>query len=351
MTVSSNKQFDRCILHVGCEKTGTSSIQLFLSVNRPLWKKEGVLYPVACGSLYGGSQWNFAAIAQREPWVDELGRRMGIASPDDQQELAGRVFNEVQREQAEMTDPHNLVISSEHFHSRLKCVEEIAALKAFLEPLTLSFEIIIYFRRQDRVAASLYSTHIKSGNLSPTPFLPALDAPEAYYFNYAQVYWNWMEVFGEAAMRPRVYSPAAFETGDLIRDFCSTSGLEYEGKRRPEPQNVSLDAAGSRFLVAVNRLLAKDPMRSASDRELLIKMLEQVRPGRTYPFNREAARNFLAQFSEINQWLARVAFPGSPPELFDDDFSDYPDGQFLPEGDHPEAVAIGLELWKGLLGI
>lgn len=44
-------------LHIGTEKTGTTTIQTFLSSNRLLLQKYGYIFPKTIGS--NGSQWSF----------------------------------------------------------------------------------------------------------------------------------------------------------------------------------------------------------------------------------------------------------------------------------------------------
>ena len=42
---NSNKRFDRIILHIGTEKTGTKAIQQFLQNNRERMIAQNILYP------------------------------------------------------------------------------------------------------------------------------------------------------------------------------------------------------------------------------------------------------------------------------------------------------------------
>ena len=70
-------QVDRIVLHIGTEKTGTSSVQHFLSKNRVALAAEGVVYPRFTGPN-GGSQWGVVAAVLEQPWKMDIGTRLGI---------------------------------------------------------------------------------------------------------------------------------------------------------------------------------------------------------------------------------------------------------------------------------
>ena len=77
------KRFARCVLHIGTEKTGTSTIQRFLTINRAALIRDGVIYPSVTGKN-GGTQWGFVACAQKEPWKTDVGEVLEIHSASDQ---------------------------------------------------------------------------------------------------------------------------------------------------------------------------------------------------------------------------------------------------------------------------
>lgn len=157
-----------CVIHIGTEKTGTSSIQRFLSANRHRLLSDGVVYPTGCGAE-GGSQAAFVAASQRHPWDTRLGRGLGITSSVTQLALREKLSKNI----AECTahSPRGrLLISSEHFHSRLLEIDEIVSLKKLLEPYVDNFRVIAYLRRQDRLAVSSFSTKIKAGAVNPMIF-------------------------------------------------------------------------------------------------------------------------------------------------------------------------------------
>lgn len=342
----AEKQFGRCVLHIGTEKTGTSTIQRFLSLNRGAFLQDGVVYPAATGRN-GGSQWGFVACANDRTWETDVGAALGIATAEAQEGYRAALRRELQREFAAAARADTLLISSEHFHSRLGSPEAIARLRDYLAPWVAEFVVVLYLRRQDRVAVSHYSTKIKSGNAAPVLFPGAPKGVQPYYFDYERIYQNWCAVFGAAALRVRLFEPATFAGGDLLSDFCAAAELQAAGKQRPPPQNEALDSAAAAFLLEVNRQLPNlvDGKRNA-ERDALARLVASLCRGRIYPASRAAAQDFYQRFAASNQRLKELIFPDRAGPLFDEDFSDYPEGvdQLVPR--YEDAVALAIRIWR-----
>lgn len=191
-------RFKHCIVHIGTEKTGTSSIQLFLDRNRHAFAQEGVVYP-QLGK--GGSQWELVAVAHSDPWKDvSLSRHLGINGPKDLSIYKVQLIDELDNQFSAATHGDKLIVSSEHFHSRLQNTKSIAGLRDFLDRWCASYEIVVYFRRQDRVAVSFNSTRVKSGATSPNEGLPGTIDKVPRYYRYDKIFDDWARVFGRDTM-------------------------------------------------------------------------------------------------------------------------------------------------------
>ncbi len=340
------KRFKRCVLHIGTEKTGTSTLQRFLTVNRKELVRDGVIYPSATGNN-GGTQWGFVACAQNKPWETDVGVALGIHSAMDQELYREALRKKLLREFAAAPKANVLLISSEHLQSRLFSKETIARIKAFLEPWVERFEIVLYLRRQDRVAVSLYSTKIKSGNPTPILFSGAPKGPVPYYFDYDKIYDNWCAVFGEETLKVRLFSPHEWEQGDLVYDFCTVCGLRPEGKRMPVVENESLNQMGADFLLEVNRKMPRmvEGQRN-KERDAVTRLISELCHGKNYPASRKEAMKFYHRYLECNARIKEKAFPDRSEPLFDEDFSDYPESVDKLEPRYADAVELALRIWK-----
>ncbi|MDO6746285.1 hypothetical protein [Gilvimarinus sp. 1_MG-2023] len=316
---------NRIVLHIGTEKTGSSSIQHFLSKNRVALAEEGVVYPRFTG-LHGGSQWGVVAAVQKKPWNSEIGTLLGIHDAAGADAYRQQLVKAIDDELLACSGCHTLIFSSEHFHSRLKKPARLRELKSWLSRWSDNVQVVVYFRRQDRVAISHYSTKLKTGNSEPPVFPPIIDDSLPYYYDYERIYANWTQVFGEKSVQAGIFSPKHLTGGDLLTDFCERVGLTETGKIRPAKINESLNEMGVQVLLELNRQWPKRARKGINpSRELLVANIAREYSGRCFPAVRDQAQAFYAHFTAGNARLANTVFPELNGQLFDDDFDDYPE--------------------------
>ena len=344
-TTVPRKRFAKCIVHIGTEKTGSTAIQEHLKHNRDGLLEAGVLYPASAGRVYA-SQIEFVGAIHNQPWVQDIGQALGIEDEQGQAAFRQRLSTELEKEFEKHPEAHTLLISSEHFQSRLHGPVMIGKLKAFLDPWVETFEIIVYFRRQDQVSLALEATRLKS-----TIQLKAIQPLNTFrtmprYFAYDTIHENWETVFGKAAMKARLYQPKAWPDEDIVQDFCAACGLPSPTARAHRP-NRSLNRKGFHFLHALNRVYpaengyGQDPRRAA-----LVKLIAQQYAGHYYPIGRAEAETKYAMFAETNERLRQMAFPDYPAPLFDEDFSYYPEIPEPSEPSYDDAVEIATFIWN-----
>jgi len=310
------------VVHIGTEKTGTTTIQNFLACNRQQLRQEGCLYTAYTGAN-GGSQWGFVAAVQKKPWRSDVGARLGIFDECTALAYRKKLIDSIERDLRE-GDYQTLLISSEHFHSRLASGISILNLKHFLSRWSDNIKIFFFLRRQDRVAISRYSTKLKSGIVSKV-FYPMPGRPTKYY-DYELIYKNWSTVFGNENIAVHIYERCVRQPGGLLQSFCSACDISMAGKSIPKNTNLSLNKVGVDLLLELNRrwpvsqLSKRDPAR-----EHIVARIAEEYAGRCHLATRSEAELFYAKFIAGNARLANILFPDSGQALFDDDFSDYPD--------------------------
>ena len=101
----------RLILHIGSDKTGTTSIQKALSLSRNYLAQKGVLYP----QLENSDNHNLLAVSfmgkeRRQP--RRLVRRYG--NSDAVLSASGNAWLAI-KQQLEQNDFHTVILSGEHF--------------------------------------------------------------------------------------------------------------------------------------------------------------------------------------------------------------------------------------------
>ncbi|MBE7213944.1 hypothetical protein MK852_17105 [Shewanella benthica] len=178
----------RVILHIGTEKTGTTSIQHFLSENRQQLLKHGVLYP----HIGPRSDAHFDLVNALHP-LDNNGRRMEFLPPvthdDDYYWNALSACIEDNRDKT-------IILSAEHFSSRLKN-NALGYIRDFFDKLDIKPEILIYLRPQEEYIESSYSTAIKSGSHQTFEQVMKQYQRQPHRYNYSILLALWGDFFGQ----------------------------------------------------------------------------------------------------------------------------------------------------------
>jgi hypothetical protein len=339
------KRFRTCILHIGCEKTGSTTLQKFLHGNRERLAHAGYFVPLSLAPAPHDRGLNHACLPtlamDDRAFGGDLRDAAGIS--DARALLAYRqaIFAGFRDEVAGApADADTLILSSEHCHSRLCSVQSIRHLRQFLEPFCETFRIVVYLRPQHEVAISFYGMFLLAGDCTLDMF-PPLVPPPGYgkivhtppsYFDYAALLDRWARVFGEDAVDPRLFDTATLRSWDIIDDFSAGLGLPSTELVRPPAQNTNISAAAQHFLMRLHAGGCGDGL-SPAVRAVLSDLLRARFPGGGVRPARRDAEAFFAQFTAGNEAVRARWFPRRQ-SLFACDFSDYPAQHRAPGPQH-----------------
>jgi hypothetical protein len=273
-----------CILHLGSEKTGTSSIQKYFGQNRDSLLGRGYWYPRAFSNPVG-----HVHLLLSDAAVDgSLGPNLP-AAVDFRKE-----YDTVFRKSGAKT----CVLSSEFFHSELRERAAVERLKEFLSPYFDSFRLFYYARRQDHMLASMHSTSVQGGWTTNRDAMSVYPTKGHYYFDHKAVCDLWAGVFGREALTCRIFERDKLANGDIIDDFRVGIGLGLEQGREAVTSNESLNFETMNVLLLLNGSRHKD---NKDLRRRLIN-IGRRRGGKRIPMLKRAdARDFLAKFSDANR--------------------------------------------------
>ncbi|MCJ9429806.1 hypothetical protein [Kordiimonas marina] len=336
------KPFQVCYLHIGAEKTGSTSLQAFLKANRDRLKAHGYLFPYAPGD---DNQPALAAYAQEDTSDKNLMGLAHVRADESIEAFRARLEKAMDEEAAAASGLKALVLTNEHCHSRIHTPEEAARLAAFLRRYADEVRIIFYVRRQDLAAISLLTTALKMGH---TRIRPQMNIKTmVLYYNYWRIAEMYEQAFGEGTLTVRLFDRAHFKDGDLIVDFCDLLSLPADAEwEEIQPQNLSIQPIAQRFLSTFNKLRngGNGPKADGYRRDL-IAMLEDKFTGKGVMPPKDYARKFQNLYRWSNEKLRKRYFPDLPAPLFGDDFSMYGDSQkdWMPTPQ--DALTMGAELW------
>lgn len=267
----------RVILHIGLHKTGSTSLQMALSLGGG-----GFLYPTtgrgkAKTLRYGHHL--LAAALLRQP-EHELWRRL-------REEIEGSEL---------------VILSSETFDTLTD--EEVDALARWLSEA----HIVMYLRRQDRFAQAMYGTDVLSFGESREfrKYLPRTE------LDYLKLYKRWSARFPVTVVP---YEKPSLTGGDVVPDFAARAGINLAAAPRVNrglPRTVvelakSIRAAGGSELDVYHLIIAAEAVYRRSEISADILPPDQ-------------ARACYELFREGNVELASLL--GRPRLFEEDDFGD-----------------------------
>lgn len=301
----------KCILHIGTEKTGTSSLQEFLHQNRKILAAHGYLYTKSVGLRNNQS---LSIAAYNTDRRDNFTRSRGIYDDRDLIAYQNAKINALRVELKHAKGMHTVIFSSEQIQSRLRTDDEISRLKNILNGLGFDqISIVVYLRAPEEIANSLYSTVVKVGSTNANPPGPG----SKYWHNlcdHRKTLMRFRNIFGLEAIVPRIYSKAELVNGSIIDDFIETVGLPYSMNEYviPKPQNESMTVLGVEILRRINLeipmfLDGQKPNPLRGDIESYV--LEHLNDGARYAMPMDLRRQYEDAFMEGNEWVRSEYFP------------------------------------------
>lgn len=318
-----------CFLHIGSEKTGTSSIQRYFGKNRVAFLEQGVWHPECLTTEAGEVQRRLSDAALREPI-------------DMQSSLAREFHAEYQRASAD--GAHTAIISSEFFHSRYRGSKQLAHIKTFLREYFDNVRVIYYCRRQDHLMTSMHSRAIRGGWASDDPG-SVYDQKGHYYFDNLAICNLWSKVFHKENLTCRVFDRSKLHNGDVIDDIASIVGAPTDGVRRDVNESLSF--------VCLNALLLFNRSRHKTDRRMRrrIVLTDERQQGARQPFMTKVdARNFLARFDESNAEFFATYIDPSLGAGFSGGFESFPDTITRPSSEDVRAFLQEADLEEAIVG-
>ena len=160
--------FKRCILHIGGEKTGSTSLQQALSRNRESLHKSGVYVPDR--ATFKDNNWGFVAIAQHNPEVSSY--KGSLDENETHEDGVARLLKQYKqdfKQKAKGCD--QLLVSSEHLQTLVN-PRGIQRLLSWISTLAEECILVYVARRQDYIIRSLYSTALRAGTSTSFMFNP-----------------------------------------------------------------------------------------------------------------------------------------------------------------------------------
>lgn len=300
----------KLILHIGCEKTGTTSIQNTLAANRyTLENKYGYYYPTSLGHK---NHTKLAIYCCNED--KNLSRFLprGVSLDEFRKNLQEEFVTEIQS-----TSAKTVIISCEWLHPRLRDESEFRRLKFLLSDLFEEVFVLLYIRRQDKLAMSLYSTSLKAGNYRPFSFPQITENGDLpYALDFLEIYRRWKYCFVPDGMQVRVFDRKVLYGNDVVKDFLMAVDCGLGDIRFYQDDNRSLNTIGIAVMRALNLILhwSNKVVKSSVARKLR-HWVASFFYGHAELASEHEMEIFLKNFEQVNSELEREYWEDSNTRL------------------------------------
>jgi len=290
------KRMKTLYLHIGTHKTGSTTLQTFLTHNKRTLEAKGIFYPTN-GSYFSGCSQKPLALA------------ILPAGPGNLQNNAGppveRYIREI-RQDIQRTSCDKILLSAEHFsHSITR--EDVLAIRDLFSPLISRFKVIVYLRRQDKRIESGYNQMVKTGRVSCVfeEYVEKVLSDANSHLFYDRLLSLFSDIFGKTNLMVRPFEKSQLNPKGIISDFLGLLGIDSDSDFRvTDDKNQSLPLElievmrlyGSQLLGIKQRKLFNQFVTSAA---LDIDLTKY-----TF-FSSALRRRVLGFFEESNRYVAR----------------------------------------------
>lgn len=326
------------ILHIGGEKTGTTTLQATLGANRASLAASGILFSRAAG---GDNHVLLPLHATAGIGTDDLRQAAGFGDAGIFGNFLAR-FPEVLRREAEASGARILIYSSEHLSSRIRDAEAVRRVWSVLGQIADEIRLVYYARPQTELVLAAWSTMLKSGSAAPFALERILANPAP--FDHAALAERWGAFFSDPYWVFRAYQRGQLVGDDIVADFCAATGLSPALLPQRQPVlNRTLDAPRAEFLRLWNARHGVQPdTPQQGGRGEVVRVLERLSSGPALALGAAEAAALEARFGPGNAAVAARFLRRE--RLFAS--ADAPADATLPALRPEQAVEIAAALWQ-----
>lgn len=293
--------FDTIYLHIGLQKTGTTAIQQTLWKNRDNLREQGFLYP----SFLGTNHTKLALFTVEEKGLENLKALNRIDDhdyPDFIKSFPNVFFEKIKEEvNSSKERVYKLILSNEHLSARVIHSHEVKKIHDLLKAFSSNTVLIIYLRRQDNFALSLYSQAVKGGT--------SLEFHD--WYEGEKVYWDWYtlislwsSVFGKEKVIIRIYDDIG-ENKNVVDDFFDAVEISKDGiDLSYNNVNKALGFIQIQYLRILNQYMPRIVEGQINEKRQKILSALQQQKGESMVLSNEEREKICSYFLKNNSRLA-----------------------------------------------
>lgn len=297
MDLLDDEMSKKLIIHIGANKTGSSAIQRFLSMNSLALREEGVVVPNE----------NFQ-VADKTQGHHVFGFQDLLKSPSE-----GRKQLEGMLDAVDVAYPeaNTILLSAENLAAN-------PAAPSLFEDLVKRYDtrLVIYIRRQDEyILSSWQQWHSKIS----VDFWAWLISVVGVMGNWRAYLENWETVIPRGKITVRIYERPKLKGGDVIADFHSMLGISKPLSTLAYPKRVVNPSFSDAImdLVKGNELIFQN-VHDNDFYNFVVRLTgdKYIKTSRESSLSFAQRRSILGRYKRQNSWVKESYFPHIDGELF-----------------------------------
>ncbi|HEC1784728.1 TPA: hypothetical protein R1727_001135, partial [Campylobacter lari] len=299
-------------VHIGTEKTGTTTIQQFLLENYNLLLKQNMVYPKSF--LKGNQHW----------WIADLACDVTLNKVDDFRKIILNgdylsVINEINQHRDK-----RFIFSSEGICRNCFCKEHIYNLSNIFKIFGFDkIYVVLYIREISEFIRSYSVQNIQGwAHFNTDKIIPSMH-PRIYSFDFKRILEDFSEVFGKENLIVKLFDKCEFYQGDLLKDFIYNINLQWDEKFIiPQKRNKSLDLLGIELQRRLNKIFpykfhSNPPYMPIKKNEIRIDGLRYIKKyfqnssdlHLKFQPSKKIIQSYIDYFKESNEWVRKEFFP------------------------------------------
>ena len=305
----------KAFIHLGLEKTGTTSFQHCLFENYKYLIGKKILYPKNLGSK---NHRNLATCCLMPSKRDDHARSLQLKSQGDFDDFFSKNKSSLKSQIQDNSGASVCILSSEHFHSRLLNHQNILRFRDLIADLFEDVIFYLHLRPQVDLAVSLASTAARCHSTVNSSFFTNVK-PGSLYYDYFKLYTRWKEVFPGSKIKVYPYKlrPSFME---IFKEEMLSLGPDVSDISLAKRENAALDVRAMALINALNSssLPSEKKYRIKPSVLNLLSFEDPLR------LSRDFADRFQKQFAISNHDLCQQ-LEDFPIENLHPDMSKYPE--------------------------
>ena len=218
----------KLLLHIGCPKTGTTTIQNSLKFNNKKSIENGFFYLTLenIRNIFDQKleETNAHLLSVYFNNNHSNFKKRNLSTFKEKEDLRVKILNQYKDKIKTIPNNiHTVIISSEQFYENMD-ENNLPFLKTFLNYYFNEIKIICYIRQQVDTANSYFSTKLLLGWLGSQDFEQALNKDlvlDNITYNYFKGLLRWEDTFGRENIFLKIYDKTQFVNNELINDFIN----------------------------------------------------------------------------------------------------------------------------------